>query len=110
MNSNDVSSNIDQNCTFQTPADRRWDFPVPQNPRGPRSPRAPQRTPPSAAVPESAQQTQEPRFALTRAGGAWLLTFDGQTGPLKDEQGLHYVAWLLGPPTHPPIHALDLVS
>jgi len=49
-----------------------------------------------------------PRYALRQGLGAWELIFDGQSATIKDELGVHYVAYLLSHPPEEPIPALEL--
>jgi hypothetical protein len=50
------------------------------------------------------------RFSLRNTLGFWELTFDGQSAVLKQDQGLFYVAWLLGSVPTEPMLALDFAA
>src|SRR5689334_18672487 len=47
------------------------------------------------------------RFSLRNTLGFWELTFDGQSAVLRQDQGLFYLAWLLGAVPAEPVLALD---
>jgi hypothetical protein len=53
-------------------------------------------------------QVTNPRYALEKSPGVWRLTFAGAEAHLKEEKGLHYVAYLLANPE--PIHCTDLAQ
>ena len=50
------------------------------------------------AAPLGSPPSEQPRYALRRDGGLWHLTFEGREAFLKHEQGIYYVAEMLGQP------------
>ena len=50
------------------------------------------------------------RYSLRKGLRAWDLVFDGAPAVLRHEQGIVYVAWLLGHPSVEPVHALQVIA
>ncbi len=49
-------------------------------------------------------------YSLSKGLGVWNLIFNGRCTVVKHEQGVSYVAYLLGNPPAEPIHAFELIA
>lgn len=54
-------------------------------------------------------ESEKPQYAFRKRGDFWEIIFEGKEVPLKDEKGLHYIAYLLRHPNQA-IHVLKLVQ
>ncbi len=61
------------------------------------------------AVSSAYPPSEQPRYALQREGDLWHLTFEGREALLKHEQGIYYVAEMLGQPGEP-VKKLNLAA